>query len=48
MTVDEAKNQIKFDDIIEFSDGKSLRIAGDSAILSDDLSGDHKCSTGFN
>ena len=38
MTVNEAKNQIKFDDIIEFSDGKSLRIAGDSAILSDDLS----------
>lgn len=38
MTVNEKINQIEFQDIIEFTDGKSLRLAGKDAVLSDDLS----------
>ena len=38
MTVNEAKNQIKFDGITEFFDGNSLKLAAENAVLSDDLS----------
>ena len=38
MTVNEKLNQIEFQNIEEFSDGKSLKLAGKDAILSDDLS----------
>ena len=38
MTVNEKLNQIVFQNIEEFSDGKSLKLAGKDAILSDDLS----------
>ena len=38
MTVNEKLNQIVFENIEEFSDGKSLKLAGKDAILSDDLS----------
>ena len=38
MTVDERKNQIEFGDSIEFFDGKSLKLAGKNAVISDDLS----------
>ena len=38
MTVNEKLNQIEFQNIEEFYDGKSLKIAGKDAILSDDLS----------
>ncbi len=38
MTVNEEKNQIEFQDIIEFSDGNSLKLTGKNAVLTDDLS----------
>ena len=38
MTVNEEKNQIKFDGIIEFFDGNSLKLVAENAVLSDDLS----------
>ena len=38
MIVNEEINQINFQDIIKFSDGKSLKLTGKDAILSDDLS----------
>ena len=38
MTVNEKIKQIEFRNIIEFSDGKSLKLTGKDAVLSDDLS----------
>ena len=38
MTVNENLNQIEFQNIEEFFDGQSLKLAGENAILSDDLS----------
>ena len=38
MTVNEELSQIEFQNIIEFSDGKSLKLTGKDAILSNDLS----------
>ena len=37
MTVNEAKNQIEIEGIIEFFDGKALKLAGENGVLSDDL-----------
>ena len=38
MTVNEELSQIEFQNIIEFSDGKSLKLTGKDAVLSNDLS----------
>ena len=38
MIVNEKKNQIKFKDIKQFSDGKSVNLAAQDATLSEDLS----------
>ena len=38
MTLNKVTNQIKFEGITEISDGKSVKLSGKDAVLSDDLS----------